>query len=203
MKKELIELFNKFWDKRSRDIVTGCIGRIEFFDKKRMRADVQPLLEYKVSGDTTAVKFAVIGDIPVQFLHSGGYYIRPDYAKGDLVWITYSTFSIEHGLNNVYDDVSTGAFSRESASVVSGIAPENWESPELFKEDGLIIGHKDGNVNIQIADKEINITGNINVKGELRVSGEVIAMSETLQVGLSTHIHPTGVSPSGSPNPNT
>lgn len=203
MKKELIELFNNFWDKRSRDIVIGCIGRIESFDNKKMRADVQPLLEYKVSGDTTAVKFAVMGDIPVQFLYAGGYYIRPDYKKGDLVWVTYSTFSIESGLNNVFDDVSAGAFSRESASIAAGVAPEKWKAPELFQSDGLIIGHEKGDVNLQITDKEINIIGNINIVGELKVSGEVTAMSETLPVGLSTHIHPTGVGPSGAPNPNS
>lgn len=154
--RRLINLFNGFWDKRSRNIIIGCIGRIESFDNKKMRADVQPLLEYTVSGESSATKFAVIGDIPVQFLSAGGYYIRPDYAKGDLVWVTYATFSIEHGLSNSFDNTSGSIFSRENASVANGIAKENWSAPAAFNDPGLLIGHKDGTF-IHIKPDEVKI----------------------------------------------
>jgi hypothetical protein len=155
MSRKLIELFNRFWTARSKDIIIGCIGRIESFDSRKMRADVQPLLEYTASGSSSGTKFAVIGDIPVQFLFSGGYYIRPHYSRGDLVWITYSTFSIENALNNGFDNTSGSHFSRESASVSHGIALENWTAPEAFSDGGLLIGHKSGGVKLQITETDI------------------------------------------------
>ena len=188
MKRELIKLFNNFWDKRSRDIVIGCIGRIESFDKVKMRADVQPLLEYKSSGDTTAVKFAVIGNIPVQFLYAGGYYIRPDYAKGDLVWVTYSTFDIEYGLNNLHDNVAEGTFSRENASIAHGLAPEKWQAPELFQSDGLLIGHKSG-ITLQIKENEIIAKGDkFSWDGDFEIKDAVesAVLGDTLATILNT-----------------
>lgn len=151
----MIELFNRFWDKRSRDIIIGCIGLIETFDNEKMRADVQPLLEYTASGSSSSTKFAVIGDIPVQFLFSGGYYIRPDYVKGDLVWISYATFSIESALIKSFDNTSESIFSRENASVSHGIAAENWTAPGAFAKSGLLIGHRDGGVTLQITESDI------------------------------------------------
>jgi len=141
-----------------------------------------------------------------------------------LVWVAYSTFSIEAGLNNIFDDVSTSTFSRESASVVAGIAPEKWTAPKLFSEDGLIIGHKDGKVNLQVTESgvnilgSVNIVGNVNVKGKMDVSGavaageieaagEVSALNKAapLNVKLSTHRHPTTLpgAPTESPAPGT
>lgn len=155
MRRKLIELFNRFWDKRSRDIIIGCVGRIESFNCNKMRADVQPLLEYTEKGKTVATKFAIIGDLPVQFFFSGGYYIRPDYVKGDLVWISYSTFSIENGLNDNFDNTSGRTFSRENASVVNGIAKERWSAPAAFSDPGLLIGHKNGGVKLQITENSI------------------------------------------------
>lgn len=155
MSRKIIDLFNRFWDKRSRDIIIGCIGRIETFDGSKMRADVQPLLEYTVSGSSLSTKFAVIGDVPVQFLFSGGYFIRPDYIKGDLVWISYATFSIEHSLSKGFDKTDNSIFSRENASVSHGIASENWTAPGAFGESGLLIGHKDGGVTLQITESDI------------------------------------------------
>jgi len=151
----LVKLFNQFWNKRSRDIIIGCIARIESFDREKMRADVQPLVEYTPEGSTSATRFAVIGDIPVQFLFSGGYYIRPDYVKGDLVWISYATFSIENGLNNSFDDYDGSVFSRENASVSHGLAHEKWTAPAAFSDSGLLIGHKSGGVALQITESDI------------------------------------------------
>jgi len=155
MIQKLISLFNQFWNQRSRDIIIGCIGQIESFDGEKMRADVQPLLEYTASGASSSTKFAVIGDCPVQFLFSGGFYIRPDYKRGDLVWITYATFSIEHGLSKGYDDFNGSIFSRENASVSHGIAAENWVSPSDFSKSGILIGHKDGGVILQFTSSDI------------------------------------------------
>ncbi len=155
MSRRIIDLFNRFWDKRSRDIIVGCIGKIESFDKVKMRADIQPLLEYTVTGASTSTKFAVVGDIPVQFLFSGGFYIRPNYVKGDLVWISYSTFSIENALSKGYDNTSSSIFSRENASVSHGIASENWTAPDSFNDAGLLIGHKDSGLTLQITEADI------------------------------------------------
>jgi hypothetical protein len=170
-----------------------------------MRADVKPLIKYIASGDTIIRDFAIIPQIPVMFLYAGGYYIRPEYKRGDLVWVTFATFAINQGLAGKSDDANGSVFSRESAAVVSGIAPTNWTAPTDITKKGLLLGHKNGGTLIQIEEQiikivgNIEITGNIIASGNIEANGQVTAMKKTGPVNLSTHTHPTGVGPSGQP----
>ncbi len=206
---EMIRLLEDLLDSRLRAVLVGCIARIEKHDLATMRADVKPLLRFTATGETKASEYAVIPGIPVQFIFAGGFFIRPEYKAGDLVWVSFSTHDIGSGLYGEIDSDDGAIFSKESAAVVSGIAPTKWEAPADISEPGLLIGHADGATLIQLtADKikikgPVEITGDVKVTGEMGVSGEVKAMSETAPVGLSTHTHPTGVGPSGPSNPNT
>jgi len=202
---EMIELLNDFFDRRSRDIIIGCIGKIERHNLSTMRADVKPLIKYTASGETVVRDFAIIPQIPVMFLYAGGYYIRPEYKRGDLVWVTFATFAINQGLAGKSDDANGSVFSRESAAVVSGLAPTNWAAPADITKPGLLIGYKDGGTLIQIKESVIKIVGNVEVignvsaSGNIEADGQVTAMKKTGPVNLSTHTHPTGVGPSEPP----
>lgn len=202
---EMIDLLNDFFDRRSRSIIIGCIGKIEKHDLSTMRADVKPLIKYTATGDTTASDFAVIPGIPVMFLYAGGYYVRPEYQRGDLVWVTFATHDIAKGLTGRSDEAEGATFNRESAAVVSGVAQTNWVSPSDISKPGLLIGHKDGGALMQIQESVIKITGNVEITGDVSASGKIeaggqmTAMKTAGPVNLSTHTHPTGVGPSGPP----
>lgn len=200
---EFIQLFNDFWNKRAKEIIIGAIGRIESYNLATMRADVAPLLYFTPQGTTSPRNFAIIANVPVLFLWAGGYYIRPEYKRGDLVWLTFATFDISKGLSGQADAAEGAMFQRDSVAVVGGIAKNGWQNPAGITSEGLIIGHKDGNVLMQITSNKIIIKGDIEITGNLWTSGEITAKKTTSPVNLSTHTHPTGVGPSGPPNPGT
>ncbi len=209
MNNEIIELFNDYYESRMKNVIIGCIGRIESHDAVTMRAVVKPLLKYTASGETEERDFALLPDVPVQMVFAGGYYVRPRYIRGDLVWVSFSTHSISRGLSSALDSTSGGLFPREGALVVGGIAPTGWSAPAEFSEDGLILGHKDGGAWMRMREDKIIIKGTIELDGDIvstgkiEAEGEIAAMAASAPVNLSTHIHPTGVGPSGGPAPGT
>jgi phage baseplate assembly protein gpV len=54
-----------------------------------------------------------------------------------------------------------------------------------------------------IKSPDNTIDGPLVVKGAITADGEVTAMATGPGVKLSTHIHPTGVGPTGAPTPGT
>ena len=66
-----------------------------------------------------------------------------------------------------------------------------------LKTDGTIVVN-DGAVVIG-ADGSITTEGSITAQGDVTANGEVTAKADTVPIPLSTHVHPTGVGPSGPP----
>lgn len=201
--KELAETLELYVNKRTREIIIGCVALVERHDPVTMRADVQPLLRYTASGDTYAQRFKVLAGIPVAFLFAGGFYIRPEYKRGDLVWVSFATFDTTKGLKGQYDDMEGRAFSQESAVVQYGLAKTLFTAPAEFSRPGLIIGHEDGGMYCQFQSGKVSIKGTVEIDGDLKTTGkvdsggEVTAMAETLPVKLSTHVHPYVDTPEG------
>jgi hypothetical protein len=212
----LVKFTAGFIDKFRRELIIGCIGRIESHDTTTMRADVKPLLKYTASGETTERDYKVLPDIPVLFLYAGGFYIRPKYKKGDLVWVTFATHEIKQGLKGRSDSTGGRLFSMENAAVEHGIAKTGWRAPSQFSEAGLLIGHEDGNLYFQITEDKVKVKGDFEIDGDLKTTGkieadgEIAAMNQTpaTAVKLSTHKHsytdtPAGPATTQSPTPGT
>jgi len=212
----LVKYTAGFIDKFRKEMIIGCIGRIESHNTQTMRADVKPLLTYTVSGEKTEHDFKVLPDIPVLFLYAGGFYIRPKYKKGDLVWVTFATHEIRQGLKGRSDSTGGRLFSMENAAVEHGIAKTGWRAPTQFTDDGLLIGHENGNMYFQLTDNKVKVKGDFEIDGDLKIKGkveadgEVTAMNQTpgTAVKLSTHKHPYTDTPAGpattqSPTPGT
>ncbi len=206
---ELKQFFTGMIDRKMGDIIIGCIGEIKTHNTSTMRADVKPLLKFTESGKTTSSNFKVLPDVPVQFLYAGGYYIRPKYKKGDLVWVTFATHSIQKSLQGMSDDISGRHFSTENASVLFGIAKKGWNAPNDFSKDGLLIGHEDGDFYFHLNEDRVKIKGSVEVDGDIKTTGKIEADGEITArklvggVNLSTHTHPTPQGTSSSPNMGT
>jgi hypothetical protein len=171
---EFVSLLTDFKKIFAREIIYGAIGKIDKFNKQKMRADVQPLFYSTSKGVRT--DHAIIPQAPVQFLYSGGFYVRPDYKKDDLVWLSYATFNIENQLKDQFESTEGATNHEHALSVVSGLALSNWQAPDEFSKDGLLIGHKDGGLWLQVTDSEINGEGTkLNWKGDLAIDGKITA----------------------------
>jgi hypothetical protein len=148
-----VDFLEEYLHERLADIDIGMIGKIETFDSKKMRADVIPLLKKKSSDQE--IEYSIIKDVPVCFLFSGGFYIRPAYQQGDLVYITFSTHDIEQALKEEISLASERIFCSDNALIVGSVAKTDWEPPDEFSEDGLLIGHKNGKVFTHYKEDEI------------------------------------------------
>lgn len=209
MNAELAGLIKDYVEKALRGILIGCVASIDKHDLTTMRADVKPLIMFTPAGQTAQSDYAIIPDIPVLFIWAGGYYIRPEYKRGDLVWVTFATYDISPSLSGRNADGDGVVFPRESAAVVQGIAKRGWTAPSDISLPGLLLGHKDGAVLMHITDAAVKITGNVEITGDVKTTGDIVAdgqvtaMKQTTPINLSTHTHPTGVGPSGAPTPGT
>ena len=125
------EFIEDFWEDRASQIQTGLIGKIQKFDKQKMRADVQPLLKLK-NALNESIDYPILQDVPVLMFYGGGFYVRPVYQSGDLVWIGFSTFDIENSLNGYSRNQSEKLFGIENAVILGGIAKNNYSAPAEF-----------------------------------------------------------------------
>ncbi len=170
---ELTNFLQDLLHDKMNDIKISMVGKIEAFDKEKMRADVTPLLKKKV-GDVE-VEYTLLKQVPVTFLLAGDYYIRPEYKQGDLVQILFSTNDIAQALNANKAVESKKIFTPENAFIIGGIAKTGWTHPSEFSDkEGLIIGHKDGQAYTQYCDKNILFM----LEGvEMKVTKETIEMA--------------------------
>jgi len=181
-----------FWNDRAGQIQLGLPGKITKVDKKKMRADVKPLFKLKNALDEES-DFPILVDLPILFVYSNGFYIRPDYAIDDHVWIGFSTHDIENALNDETRAASDTLFSQENACIISGFM-NNKTTESNFSKDGLLIG-KEGSL-IRVAETEIlfNEGTDYAVKyEELKKAFDKFVgdFNTFIQSTYNTHKHPT------------
>ena len=150
------------------NIAQGMICKIDSFDAQKMTADIIPLLQDKTqSGDT--IDIGKIQKIPVSFLYCGDYYIKPEYKKDNLVWVSFSSFDYSNAIKGEKAEIENVKFSLSYAVVMHGIMKDGSTAPTT--ESGLVIGYK--NNYIQLNENKLNIkfSGGVNINdGNLEVS---------------------------------
>lgn len=73
----------------------------------------------------------------------------------------------------------------------------------LQRDGSITLGNSVGGIRIK-PNGEVEINGvTISTAGAVSAPGEVTVMASSAPVKVSTHLHPTGVGPSGSPTPGT
>ena len=217
---EFANILQALLDKHSRGILTGCVARIEAHNTATMRADITPLLLVTDPGNSSPTTYSVVSDVPVGFLHAGGFIIRPKYNRGDIVWVNFATHSIEKALSGSPDRTDGRLFSVENACVAFGMSKSDFTAPPDFGGDGILICNESGDtrwmiengtVTIKSAslviEADVTIRGKITQNGDFETSGDVKTdkdvtwLAKSTPTKASTHIHGTGVGPSAAPKP--
>ena len=177
---EFADFMKGFWRSKKRELLVGCVGEIQSHNTTRMTADVRPLLKFTQQGQPLSEDYAVIPDLPVAYTRGNGFYIRHEFERGDLVWVSFATHPIEQALRGLPDPDNGRLFSQENGVVMFGIQKATAIAPAEFSKSGLLIGHKNGDVCIRITEDEIKITapellieGDVEIDGDLKVSGDI------------------------------
>jgi len=84
-----------------RSLHVGMPGRVNSYDSATQRAEVQPLIMPGYVDESGAVDYddlQPLSDVPVMFLRSGVFSLTFPIAKGDLVYLHFTDFSIDEWL---------------------------------------------------------------------------------------------------------
>ncbi|RHX94511.1 hypothetical protein DLM76_10565 [Leptospira yasudae] len=152
----------------------GLPGIIDSFNANQMTANVKlPFKQKDGSGEEKA--FPILSNVRVGTLWAGDFFIKPDYKRGDKVWVSFSTHDIGDAVRGVSSVVSESLFDLQSACVVSGYKGETEAPPTTAGESGLLIGNKQGSSLIQLDEDRIKIRGGSVDLSESAVLGETLA----------------------------
>lgn len=193
--KFLSDLLQRFGE----SVQIGMVGRIKSFDKSTMRAEVEPLLR-KESQTGESSQLPVLSNVPVSFLCTGKFFIRPTYERGDLIWLTFATHDIFASLKGAPAVASDQIFGLQNACVVNGLLSAVQSIGGDFEDaEGLAIGAKDTFLEMQ-EDKitahldgnsvELNGTDGVVVKDGMDVKFQPSGRS-ALTDGFLTPLGPT------------
>lgn len=90
-------------------IQIGLPGIIESFQPQEMTANVRiPLKKEDDSGRERS--FPVLSGIRVGTYWAGDFYIKPDYKRGDKVWVSFSTHDISDAIRGIESVASDSLF---------------------------------------------------------------------------------------------
>ena len=198
------EVLQQLVEQGAAQALQGMVGKVEQFDADKMRAKVQPLYKIKLRTVVELRDFPVLEDIPVLFHFAGGFFIKPTYEAGDMVWVSFATYDIDDALKEQAFELSPKTFGAENCCVTGGVAKTGWSAPTDWGKDGMLIGHKDGNTLLQIESDKITMYVGSTVKMEITSTGLKLTHAAgftTLQAHTHTSASP-GV-PTSPPIPGT
>lgn len=177
--------------------ISGKVCNIESFDKKKMRASIQPLGRRRVGDDVQ--KWPIISNVPVSFLLTGsGEFIRPDFSRLDLVFAVWANRDIKGPLKGEDNDESVTLFSAENAVVLGSVSKTAVIAPSAFGNSGLLIG-SDGAF-VQFFAGLIKI-GSADAIQPFVLGNSIDAYLRADRTAQDTHTHLSGApgSPTGPP----
>jgi hypothetical protein len=180
-----IEFIEKFINRKLRYVQTGLVGKIEKFDTTKWRADVKPLMKYK-NAYGVETEYPVLINIPVIVHKQGDYFIKPNYVKGDLVWVGFSTFDIENPVQEYTRAESEKTHMLHNACVLGAIVKENYSATTAQKESGLVMGKSSGTAEPAIKGKTFLDAFNTFLNTVSQIVPGTVAQNATALTAIKT-----------------
>ena len=154
------DFFSKFKNGIYGSINTCLIGQIENFDAAALRADVVLLPDQDL-----------IINVPVGIPQTSDFYIRMPYQPGDFVLVLFAQKDLDGILYGGDATPSQRKFSLDDAVVICGINLFVDDPLPSTNPDDLVIGKKNGNVNIVMRSDNDDIEVKCN---QFKVNGRVV-----------------------------
>jgi hypothetical protein len=190
---EFARLLDDLLKNRLSEILIGCPAVIQSYNKTEGTASIKLLLKKKEG--FKFLPFPVLSEIPVNIYYSGGFFMKPDYKFGDIVWVNFATHSTQNAMLGQSDESSESAFNIHDAFVVGAYKSKKNLKPALLQllgKDGIVLGHEDG-------DAYINITKeNIYLHAKKIINTDGIKQFDNLK-----HIHTSGAVSTPTSDPTT
>ena len=135
-------------DQYTEQLYQGALAKIDLYNKSKLTAKVQPLLKTERKGKFE--NLPVIIDVSVNCFYSGNTLIIPDYKRGDLVWLGFSSYPVNLSIRGKHQSITPNRFGLENAVILGGYVEQPFNLLSSINKDGLVIAHKDGTyINIQ------------------------------------------------------
>ena len=199
-------------DSRQSNIWTCMPAIVQSVNLTQMTIEAQIAIQGRYEapdGSVNYVNISKVVDCPIVFPSAGGFLITFPIAEGDEVLIMFASRCIDAWWQNGgylnkpmefrMHDLSDGFCipgPRSLPNVATGISATDCQ-----------IRNDAGSTYISItSDGKIKLVSSVGVEvtGDLKVSGEVTAMTATIPIPLSTHLHPgvtAGGADTGAPIP--
>ncbi len=157
--------------------------------------DVQPLVN-QTDGQGNQTPHGVIYGIPASRNQGGGNAVINDPRVGDVGFLSVADRDISALKANEGKQSNPGSFRRfdlaDGIYTAAFLNPANPDQFMHFRDDGVTLADKNGNV------IEMNSGGIIKVTGTLHVTGDIVAGFGAENISVINHLH-GGVTPGGSP----
>lgn len=180
------------------NVEMAFIAKIIEFDRVKMRATIRPMLSATTrSGENQSAKTVNTPDlknVPVELLYANNFYIRPDYARGDLVHVSCYASSIQQPVDSdIRTESRANRFQLNYCTVTSAVMPKNKEAPpEWGAEAGLIIGK--AGVYISFDASGVKVKGNFEASGDIVATGDISAANVSAAGDVVAGVGPTAIS---------
>lgn len=186
------------------DLHTCMPGKIVEYYPETQKADIQPLIKrLQVHEDGTEFEesLPVLPDVPIQFQRGGGFFVTFPLAVGDLVELHFQERSIDNYLSGDGEDTNPEEFRHHDLSdavAVPGFYPFKLAIKDIDSAN-FVMGKDEGGIQIHLTPDGTMELKHDGSAPEAAALGNAMKTwwDSVVKPWLATHVHPTGVGPSG------
>lgn len=197
----LAALLENVIQSRLASIHTAMPAKVVRYYPDTQTADVQPVLnniEPDADGGVISETLPQIPSVPVAFPRGGGGFVSFPMQVGDPVWLIFGERSIDSWMakSQEGDPGVARYFDLSDAVAYPGAYPQQ---KNLVNADAanIVIGFDDGRqIHIEPGSGNIQI-GKKAADDFVALAQKVLTELTKIQTSMNTHVHPTGVGPSG------
>ena len=218
----LANSLRKAIESQTQDVHVCFPGRVQAYDSKEQKADIQPLinrLTVRADGTELTEQFPEFPDVPIRFARSAGFFLTFPIKVGDFVTVHIMDRSIDKWIKSegeISNPDDSKSHDLSDAFAVPGLYPFS-KSIQDIDTEAMAFGSDNGGKQIHIHEDKVEITyqdGNTltlenqgsGTKATFGDGAKSVAIAERLEslwglmvTFLKTHVHPTAMGPSGTP----
>ena len=203
----LEEVISSAIEYRLDDLHVALPGVVEEYNSKEQKARVKPLLKRNIitpsGAELTPESLPILTDVPVMFPRSGDFFISFPVKKGDHVLLVFCERSLDIFMTGTGGE--TNPIDLRMHHLADAVAyPGLYPFPQSLNDaspDDMVIG-KDNDISMKIRETEVEFHTDGSDKQSMTIAERLQDLYEKvkgIKQTFDTHLHATGVGPSGPP----